>query len=1017
MPLALQETYVVLSCLCELYQSEEWGFKGCCTVYPNSSNDHIGIRTTGAAPGESLTKNQKDYFTYVCGTMSETLDSIGVEIVAPPTSSPTKGDVVVTGQPTARPSTRKPTAQPSSKRPTKAPVVATDAPTLKPSPSVTAESKEPSASPVSTVSSMPTGVVTETLPPVPPTTPSPVSSSPVEVSSSPTTTRAPIEPTASPAPSSSVSPTTETKSPSFATPFPTIVPITPTVSPMPTVSSEPSAPTVAPSSSPVEPTSSPVESVFTGDVPVPINFVESLQGEVTAEQVIEGTTNQVKDMLQESLVELSDIVIEEQFGGNLRVRRRQLIVEEAVNATVESAKDVECPAGLPSNATEGSACISFYNIIVLSLVDETDTDGSVETFQAAMNEKIQDGWLVDNFNLTKALEPPPEPSPPPTSNPSSVDDNKEVKVNTLPMHAGEDEFDLERQEVTNSAAARDGLDPSEGVDDSWSVDDSAANTESNTSQDHLLAGQLTSSANTPALGTLEDEEDWSESDMDSSCYDSSSLSTGPPQDSAAFSSTLAAVGMASTLVASSATAPESASAASSTAESGGILGAFSPQSDGGLDGTVDGIGAAGALTAGALAAGAYAATRTPRKEEDVADDAGRALDTTPASNLDELDNAIESGNWGAVGALAAILASEGRGVPLEKKNKSVSSIKSEDSTGRSSRGSSTGPGTLDQARAAEIDKLVENGDWQGVVLAAARFEADQTMDGESYSASASRSSKWSGSSARSSATPRSLATTDQSSANMGSGRSQAEIKAEVEALVRRVVPEEADNVDEMLTQFKGREEELVETLRRMQERAIASRARLAVQKSAKLEARARTTSPAPGSASVASRGSTKSELEIAIESGNWAAVGEAAKKISDGSVGSFQDYNLDTLIERGDWPGVIAAAKKASEGTPGRSLADNMTQEEQDALAQASMWQEIANQSKSEGRQDAAGAAAADWAISRSLNALNSPQDGPVRTIHDIADEESSEASQYESSSYSASRSHGQDDQYYRGVI
>lgn len=704
-------------------------------------------------------------------------------------------------------------------------------------------------------------------------------------------------------------------------------------------------------------------------------------------------------------------------------------------------------------------------------MDETDTDGSVETFQAAMNEKIQDGWLVDNFNLTKAFEPPPEPSPPPTSNPSSVDDNKEVKVNTLSVgafagiavaialvvyllwysvyrrhkrkHAGEDEFDMERQEVTNSAAARDGLDPSKGVDDSWSVDDSAANTESNTSQDHLLAGQLTSSANTPALGTLEDEEDWSESDMDSSCYDSSSLSTGPPQDSAAFSSTLAAVGMASTLVASSATAPESASAASSTAESGGILGAFSPQSDGGLDGTVDGIGAAGALTAGALAAGAYAATRTPRKEEDVADDAGRALDTTPASNLDELDNAIESGNWGAVGALAAILASEGRGVPLEKKNKSVSSIKSEDSTGRSSRGSSTGPGTLDQARAAEIDKLVENGDWQGVVLAAARFEADQTMDGESYSASASRSSKWSGSSARSSATPRSLATTDQSSANMGSGRSQAEIKAEVEALVRRVVPEEADNVDEMLTQFKGREEELVETLRRMQERAIASRARLAVQKSAKLEARARTTSPAPGSASVASRGSTKSELEIAIESGNWAAVGEAAKKISDGSVGSLsvkertrlkdvishspgmssphgspsQDYNLDTLIERGDWPGVIAAAKKASEGTPGRSLADNMTQEEQDALAQASMWQEIANQSKSEGRQDAAGAAAADWAISRSLNALNSPQDGPVRTIHDIADEESSEASQYESSSYSASRSHGQDDQYYRGVI
>jgi hypothetical protein len=91
------------------------------------------------------------------------------------------------------------------------------------------------------------------------------------------------------------------------------------------------------------------------------------------------------------------------------------------------------------------------------------------------------------------------------------------------------------------------------------------------------------------------------------------------------------------------------------------------------------------------------------------------------------------------------------------------------------------------------------------VLAAARFEADQTMDGESYSASASRSSYRSGS-AQSTATPKSLATSGQSSTNIGSGRSQAEIKAEVEALVRRVVPEEADNVDEMLTQFKGREE-------------------------------------------------------------------------------------------------------------------------------------------------------------------------------------------------------------------
>lgn len=62
---------------------------------------------------------------------------------------------------------------------------------------------------------------------------------------------------------------------------------------------------------------------------------------------------------------------------------------------------------------------------------------------------------------------------------------------------------------------------------------------------------------------------------------------------------------------------------------------------------------------------------------------------------------------------------------------------------------------------------------------------------------------------------------------------------------------------------------------------------------------------------------------------------------------------------------------------------------------------------------------AAAWAISRSLSALNAPQDhdGPVRTIEDMADEESSEASQYESSSYSASKSQSLSADYYRHGI
>jgi hypothetical protein len=62
-------------------------------------------------------------------------------------------------------------------------------------------------------------------------------------------------------------------------------------------------------------------------------------------------------------------------------------------------------------------------------------------------------------------------------------------------------------------------------------------------------------------------------------------------------------------------------------------------------------------------------------------------------------------------------------------------------------------------------------------------------------------------------------------------------RAEVEALVRRVVPDEIDNVDAIMVQFHGREEELIATLRGMQEKTIAQRARAAVQKSAKKEAR------------------------------------------------------------------------------------------------------------------------------------------------------------------------------------
>lgn len=50
---------------------------------------------------------------------------------------------------------------------------------------------------------------------------------------------------------------------------------------------------------------------------------------------------------------------------------------------------------------------------------------------------------------------------------------------------------------------------------------------------------------------------------------------------------------------------------------------------------------------------------------------------------------------------------------------------------------------------------------------------------------------------------------------VGDGIVQSNIRGEVEALIRLVVPQEVDHIDEMMIQFHGREEELLEQLKIM----------------------------------------------------------------------------------------------------------------------------------------------------------------------------------------------------------
>ena len=200
----------------------------------------------------------------------------------------------------------------------------------------------------------------------------------------------------------------------------------------------------------------------------------------------------------------------------------------------------------------------------------------------------------------------------------------------------------------------------------------------------------------------------------------------------------------------------------------------------------------------------------------------------PAQNRvtrEDLNAAIEAGDWAVVGATAALLAdtdhsseSEHRGGPLSTQTSQSFQTESSESN----------------HRAAELDRMVEHGDWEGVVLAAAQFEGSSSIQGEDEDTQFSSN----------------VSTTENGSP---SSEEKEEIRAEVERLVRRVVPDEIDNIDEMMIQFEGREAELVETLRTMQERSVAQRARAAVQKTAKLEARANAAmATSPGSVSSSS---------------------------------------------------------------------------------------------------------------------------------------------------------------------
>lgn len=296
-------------------------------------------------------------------------------------------------------------------------------------------------------------------------------------------------------------------------------------------------------------------------------------------------------------------------------------------------------------------------------------------------------------------------------------------------------------------------------------------------------------------------------------------------------------------------------------------------------------------------------TMIPVNEDDDENDSTSASDDSDnlvqnkddvAPMAQDLDRAIEAGDWKAVGATAAILASD------SDRDDESAAFSTQSGSALSLATENTGDSGGEAARAAEIDELVETGNWDGVVAVAARYADDASTsiakkpsargDDEHHSdASVSVESARSfvtgttrGSNRSSADDSRSMLSGDASNSflsNAGSpkasSRSSPEddmathassitssyvsrsgisssmvsntssmsnekqqmnmYRAEVEALVRRVVPDEIDNIDDIMVQFSGREEELIETLKAMQEKSIAQRARAAVQRTAKRE--------------------------------------------------------------------------------------------------------------------------------------------------------------------------------------
>eukprot|EP00934_Nitzschia_sp_Nitz4_P003763 Nitzschia sp. Nitz4//scaffold95_size97785//55561//58838//NITZ4_004671-RA/size97785-augustus-gene-0.108-mRNA-1//-1//CDS//3329560484//3753//frame0 len=924
LPLILQVNFNVLACLCQ----SSTGDDSCC-VGPNA-----GIAIDGAYEDETATPEEASHLFIVCSLTTTAINRVLAS--APPTTAPTRSP------------TESPTAAPTA------------SPTLSPTASPTSP---PTASPTKAPTSSPTA--------------------------SPT-----VGPTATPTKAPTPSPTVE----------PTSAPTKSPVSLSPTGPGETRAPTTAPSHSPTFSPTAPVTTPPT-ETPGPVTISVATQYEIGVQN--DASQTDYAPQLIDAMGSMAPQVLAEMMGRrSLRQGRRLQIV--GLPTSIDYMGSTECPSGV----ADGDFCeIVLHTVALIFQPDElVGAEDLADDFEVALMEAVARGDLGSTLNLLH-----------PTTDVYILDDTF-----LAPFDDDSTDRDLSGGGITGIVVVGLAVIAVVGIV-------AARRGPAKEDEEELMPVRM-------------EDEDKHEPDFDIDAefppLGAVSPDYGKGKDAMMDNDDVAAM---SDVGGDGGADDSSSNAGSSGWSSSAGVSSLNTGSQDGLSADVPIAGVGAAVGAAAVASPPVSKSPSPEKEDS----------STPAVSRADLDSAIEAGDWAAVGATAALLAAASDSQSYSSQSGYVDqSVSVSQSRGESNDSS------LDATRAAELDHLVQSGDWEGVVLAAAKYEAAESGESHEGVAGDASTGDTSGSaSASGESGNRSAAMPDTSS--VGSSRSKSkkleEYRQEVEELVRRVVPEEIQNVDEMMMQFQGREDELIETLRTMEERAVAQKARLGAQKQAKVQAKLKTSEERAADASVLSakaaaaktlvesepmeteakeippteetakrtlptpeetkpkkmsRAQRQTALEEAIEAGDWEAVGEAAAMLSDSSLASadteelkkigdslatgndeFDDdggsEDLDRLIEKGDWTGVVHAASGKAVDAPESTTEEEESRrirrlkhlkEEEEALAQASIWQAIAEQTKQEqdetGKNTQAAANAADWAIGRSLQALVQAEQG-----------------------------------------